>query len=511
VTVPGPVVLVARDICKRFGGLTALDGVSFDLRAGEVHALCGENGAGKSTLIKLLAGVHPHGSYDGEIRIDGALAAFRSTRDAERAGIAIIHQELALFAGMSVGENLFLGALPRRFGRIDWDRVYAGAGTILEDCGIVLDPAARVGDLGVGQQQLVEIARAIARKPRVLVLDEPTAALAQHEIQTLLQLVRRLRSQGVACVFISHKLDEVFAIADRITVLRDGTVQGTFEAATSTADAVIHRMVGRRIEDYYPRRQATPGRVLFAVRGLEVAPREGAPAQLLDIDFDVRAGEVLGIGGLMGAGRTELLMHLIGSWGVRKAGSLELDGQPFMARGPRDALQRGLALVTEDRKRYGLVPAQGVGFNLSLSSLRALRRGVFVNRDREVACTSATVKDLRIKVQTLEQTVSTLSGGNQQKVVLGKVLLTGPQVLLLDEPTRGIDVGARLEVYELINRLTAAGQAIVLVSSELGELLGMSDRIVMLCEGRVGGVFARHEATQEKLLAAAMGRLGRAA
>ena len=507
----GPTVLVARDIRKRFGGLTALDGVSFDLRAGEVHALCGENGAGKSTLIKLLAGVHPHGSYDGEIVVGGSAAVFRSTRDAERAGIAIIHQELALFPEMSVGENLFLGALPRRLGRIDWDRVYADAAKTLEDCGIALDPAARVGDLGVGQQQLVEIARAIARKPRVLVLDEPTAALAQHEIQSLLQLVRRLRTQGVACVFISHKLDEVFAIADRITVLRDGTAQGTLDAAATDAGEVIRRMVGRRIEDFYPRRHATPGRELLVVKGLCVAPRAGAEAFLRDIDLTVRAGEVVGIGGLMGAGRTELLMHLVGSWGARESGTVAIDGEPFAARGPRDALRRGLALVTEDRKRYGLVLPQGVGFNLSLSSLRAVRRGPFVDSDREIARNSSTIQELRIRVQAHDQAVGTLSGGNQQKVVLGKVLLTEPKVLLLDEPTRGIDVGAKLEVYELINRLTAAGLGVVLVSSELGELMGMSDRIVMLCEGRVGGVFTRHEATQEKLLTAAMGRLGQAA
>jgi D-xylose transport system ATP-binding protein len=507
----GATVLEARHVVKRFDAVTALDGVSFDLRAGEVHALCGENGAGKSTLIKLLSGVHPHGSYEGEILIDGQPATFRSTRDAERAGIAIIHQELALFPQMSVGENLFLGALPRRFGRIDWDRVYASAGQALADCGIRLDPAALVGDLGVGHQQLVEIARAVSRKPRVLVLDEPTAALARHEIDGLLALVRQLRDRGVACVFISHKLDEVFALADRITVLRDGTAQGTLEAGDTTPDEVIRRMVGRRIEDHYPRRQATTGKPLLEVRGLSAAPTRDAPAQLRDIDFDVRAGEVLGIGGLMGAGRTELLLHLLGLWGVRQAGRVMLDGAPLEVRAPREALGRGLAIVTEDRKRYGLVLPQGIAFNVSLSSLDRLRRGLFLDRAAEVVRTRATVEDLRIKAHTLEQAVSTLSGGNQQKVVLGKMLMTEPKVLLLDEPTRGIDVGAKLEVYELINRLTAAGQAIVLVSSELGELLGMSDRIVMLCEGRVGGVFEREGATQEALLAAAMGRSARAA
>ena len=344
----------------------------------------------------------------------------------------------------------------------------------------------------------------------MLILDEPTAALSRNEIDTLLAQLRRLRERGVACVYISHKLDEVFAIADRITVLRDGTRKArSTQRHGCRRDHPPHGRATHR--GSLPASSILGGRTLLALRGVDVDPPNDGGAALRGIDLEVRAGEVLGIGGLMGAGRTELLMHLMGLWGRRRAGTVELDGQAFGASDPRAALARGLALVTEDRKRYGLVLPQGVTFNVSLSSLKNLRRGAFIDRDAEVAQTRTIVDDLRIKAQSLEQPVGTLSGGNQQKVVLGKMLLTQPKVLLLDEPTRGIDVGAKLEVYELINRLTAAGQAIVLVSSELGELLGMSDRIVMLCEGRIGGTFERSEATQERLLAAAMGRLERAA
>jgi D-xylose transport system ATP-binding protein len=505
-------VLAARGLIKRFGGVTALAGVSFELHAGEVHALCGENGAGKSTLLKLLSGVHPHGSYEGEILVDGRPVTLRSTRDAERAGIAIVHQELALFEEMSVAENLFLADLPRdRIGRVDWDAVLLRARALLADCGIAIDPSARVGDLGVGHRQLVEIARALARKPRVLVLDEPTAALARHEIDALLALVKRLRADGVACAYVSHKLDEVFAIADRITVLRDGVAQGTEPAASTDAPRVIARMVGRPIEDLYPKRPTSPGGVLLRVRGLDVARSRGTPAILHGIDLEVAAGEVLGIGGLMGAGRSELLLHLTGHFGHRLAGQVDVDGASVGADDPGSAARAGLAIVTEDRKRLGLVLDQGVRFNLTLSSLARLRRGPFIDELAELETARRSVQSLRIKTAELDTRVGALSGGNQQKVVIGKALLTEPRVLLLDEPTRGIDVGARLEVYELMNRLAAEGRAIVMVSSELPELLGMSDRIVMLHAGRVGGVFSRAEATPERLLAAAMGRLGRAA
>jgi D-xylose transport system ATP-binding protein len=499
-------VLEARDVAKHFSGVVALRGVSFDLRSGEVHALCGENGAGKSTLIKLLAGVHPHGSYEGEIRVNGAPVSFRSTRDAEAAGIGVIHQELQLFREMTVAENLLLRDLPRRRGLVDWDSVHTRAAQLLRETGIALDPAARVGDLGIGQQQLVEIAKALSRNPRILVLDEPTAALAQHEIDVLMTLVRRLRSQGVSCVYISHKLDEVFALADRITVLRDGAAQGTVVAAASTPEQIIALMVGRRIEDQYPRRSPHVGQALLRVSALDVSRDAAHLPFLRGIEFEVKAGEVLGIGGLMGAGRTELLMHLMGLWGKRRAGRVEVSGAPLDRGGVRAALRAGMALVTEDRKRLGLVLDAGVAFNLTLASLRRLTRIGVVDAEAEARTARSSVADLKIKTHSLESRVATLSGGNQQKVVLGKALLTTPKVLLLDEPTRGIDVGAKLEVYELINRLTADGKAIVLVSSELPELMGMSDRIVMMHEGRIGGVFERGRATQEQLLAAAMGR-----
>jgi D-xylose transport system ATP-binding protein len=499
-------VLAARQVVKRFGGVAVLKNVNFELRSGEVHAVCGENGAGKSTLIKLLAGVYPHGSYEGEIVLDGKPAQFASSREAEQAGIAVIHQELALFPEMSVTENLLLGVLPQRFGIIDWDAAHAKASEVLRACNIDLDPAVRVGRLGVAQRQLVEIARAVARRPRVLVLDEPTAALAHHEIDALLTLVKDLRTRGVSCIYISHKLDEVFRVADRITVLRDGQTVETVTTSLTSPEEIIRFMVGRKIEDMYPRRAGERGKPLLTVRGLNVAPKERAGVFLKNIDFTVHAGEVLGIGGLMGAGRSELLMHLFGLWGRRLSGSIELDGHAMSSRSPQAALREGLALVTEDRKRFGLVLEHGVSFNLSLSNLKAFSSLFLINRNAEAVKARTCIDELKIKTHALDSAVAKLSGGNQQKIVIGKVLMTEPSVLLLDEPTRGIDVGAKIEVYELVNRLTAQGKGIILVSSELSELMGLSDRIIMLHEGEIGGEFRRGEATQERLLAAAMGR-----
>jgi D-xylose transport system ATP-binding protein len=497
-------LLAVHRITKKFPGVTALKDVSFDLRAGEIHALCGENGAGKSTLIKLLSGIHPHGSYEGRFEVNGAEARFTGIGDAAKAGIAVIYQELALVEEMTVAENIFLGCEPRRWGGfIDWPRIHREARTLLERFKVNLDPAAQVSSLGVGQKQLVEIVKALAKDSRILILDEPTAALAEHEVLILLDILRDLRQRGIACVYISHKLDEVFGIADRITVLRDGSTVGTQEAKNTNKAEVIRLMVGREIGDLFPRRASQPGETLLKVQNLTVAENDGS-TRLHGISLELRAGEVLGIGGLMGAGRTELLMHLFGAWGRRQAGEVTLQGDALKNNTPQQSIERGIVLASEDRRRYGLVLEHEIGFNLSLSSLKNICTGGFIRRSDETTRNQAIFGDLRIKATGLDAIAGRLSGGNQQKIVLGKALLTEPSVILLDEPTRGIDVGAKIEIYEIINQLTAAGKAVLLVSSELPELIGMSDRILMLREGRIGGEFTREEATQEKLMHVAM-------
>ncbi|MDF3058443.1 MAG: D-xylose transporter ATP-binding protein [Rariglobus sp.] len=506
-TAPTPCILETRNLTKRFPGVTALRDVSFNLKPGEIHALCGENGAGKSTLIKLLSGIHPHGSYEGELRVDGGAATFKSIRDAEKSGIAVITQEFALVDELSVAENIFLGREPMRHGRIDWLAMHSRANSLLAGFGLAIASETLVKDLGVGHKQLIEIVRAIDKKSRVLVLDEPTAALSDQEVAVLLDHLRRLRDAGTTCVYISHKLDEVFAIADRITVLRDGASIVTLGADTATIPLIIKHMVGREITDLFPRKPSVAtGKTVLSVHNLTCSRTRGEAPLLKDISFDLHEGEVLGIGGLMGAGRTELLMHLFGAWGVRHGGSVNLRGKPVDHPTPTRSIRDGLVLASEDRRRYGLILSQTIGFNLSLSSIHAFTHKTKIDAPSEYLRNQQFFDQLRVKAPGQSSIVGGLSGGNQQKVVLGKALMTGPSIVFLDEPTRGIDVGAKLEVYELINRLTAEGKAVVLVSSELPELMGMSDRILMLCEGRVGGEFSRREFTQERLLAAAMGR-----
>jgi len=501
------VILRAQHLTKRFGGVTALREVEFELNGGEIHALCGENGAGKSTLIKVLSGVYPHGTYEGRLEVDGREARFRSSRDAAAAGIGVIHQELAFIDDMTVADNLFLGQELTRWGFwVDSAAAHRRAAEVLSTFGVPLDPGARMGDLGVGQKQLVEIVKALARDSRVLILDEPTAALTQHEVEVLLRILGELRARGIACVYISHRLNEVFRIADRVTVLRDGATVCTAPRADVDEATVVRYMVGREITDLFARSAPAPGDTLLKVQELAVTGAKGR-GRLRGVSFELRAGEVLGIGGLMGAGRTELLMHLFGAWGRRTAGCVTLMGRVLPEGNARAVLKRGLALVTEDRRRLGLFLEESVGFNLSLSAIGEMSRVGIIRGAQEFARNARWLASLQVKAAGLGAVVGRLSGGNQQKVVIGRSLMRAPRVVMLDEPTRGIDIGAKFEIYALINRLTAEGCAVLLVSSELPELIGMSDRILMLRDGTVGGTFERAQATPELLMQAALGGL----
>jgi D-xylose transport system ATP-binding protein len=504
--------LEMRGITKSFPGVRALDGVSFDLRRGEVHALVGENGAGKSTLMKILGGVYPHGSYGGEIVIEGAEQRFARVRDAESAGIAVIFQELSLVKEMTVGENIFLGREPRTFGVVRWDELYRRATELLEGLRLKVDPRTPLRNLGIGQQQLVEIAKALSQDARILVLDEPTAALTGAEVETLFRILEDLRARGVGMIYISHKLEEVFRIADRVTVLRDGRTVGTNATKEWTEVQVIARMVGREVGDIFPTVEHERGEVAFEVRNVSVEDPNVAGKRLVDnVSFGVRRGEVLGIAGLMGAGRSDLLMAIFGAHAGRTSGEVVIEGHRVSIKNPRDAIRHGLGFVTEDRKRFGLILDETILNNMTLAGLKKLSGRFVTNTDAEAAAGGRAMKELRVKANSVFTVAGTLSGGNQQKVVLAKWLLTNPKVLFLDEPTRGIDVGAKQEIYAQINRLASEGLAIVLVSSELPEVLGLSDRILVLHEGKLTGEFTRAEATPESVMACATGRARRAA
>jgi D-xylose transport system ATP-binding protein len=505
-------LLEMRDITKSFPGVRALDGVSFDLRQGEIHALVGENGAGKSTLMKILGGVYPHPHYGGEVFIEGGLRQFGSVRDAENAGIAVIYQELSLVREMSVGENIFLGREPRKFGVIRWEELYRRARELLDDLHLAIDVHTPIRSLGIGQQQLVEIAKALSHNARILVLDEPTAALTDGEAETLFGILNKLRARGVGMIYISHKLNEVFRISDRITVLRDGKTVGTNATSEWTEPQVIARMVGREVGDIFPVIDHARGDIVFEVENFSVVDPVVAGKKLVDnVSFSVKRGEVLGIAGLMGAGRSDLLMAIFGAHAGRVSGDIKVDGRRVVISSPAEAIKQGIGFVTEDRKRFGLVLDQTILNNMTLAGLRRISGRFVTSIDAESAAGERAMKDLRVKANSVFTIAGTLSGGNQQKVVLAKWLLTNPRVLFLDEPTRGIDVGAKQEIYAQINTLARSGLAIVLVSSELPEVLGMSDRVLVLHEGRVTGEFTRASATPEQVMACATGRVQQAA
>ena len=505
---PAAQYLEMRQITKSFPGVKALDGVTFDLRHGEIHALVGENGAGKSTLMKILGGVYPYPDYGGEIRIDEKLNQFSGIRDAESAGVAVIFQELSLIKEMTIAENIFLGREPRRFGIINWDDLYSRAQKLLSELRLPLDPRTPIGNLGIGQQQLVEIAKALSHKARILVLDEPTAALTDHEVETLFGILDDLRESGVGMIYISHKLDEVFRIADRITVLRDGRTVGTDVTSNWDESKLISSMVGREVGDIFPKPDHERGGVVLQLRNITVTDPNVPRKKLVDdVSFSVRQGEVLGIAGLMGAGRSDLLMGVFGAHPGRFTGEILIDGIKVGISSPADAIANGIGFVTEDRKRFGLVLHQSILENMTLAGLRRVSGRFVTNVDAEAVAANRSMKELSVKANSIFTIAGTLSGGNQQKVVLAKWLLTRPRVLFLDEPTRGIDVGAKQEIYLHINALAKTGMAIVLVSSELPEVLGLSDRILVLHEGRLTGEFSRQEATAESVMACATGQM----
>ncbi len=490
-------VLALDQICKSFPGVRALDKVDFEVRAGEVHALLGENGAGKSTLIKIVSGLYQPDA--GTIRIDGQPVRLASPHDAQGQGIATIFQELLLFPELTVAENIFMGHAPRtRFGAIDWAAMRGKARELLASLDIHdLDPSRVVGSLSVGNRQRVEIAKALSQDARILIMDEPTAALTEADVLRLFGIVRLLRERGVGIVYISHRLEEVFLLADRVTVLRDGAYVATREVAEVSEDDLVNMMVGRTIENLFPKLDAEIGRPLLEVRGLSRKPA------FHDIDLVLRAGEVVGLAGLVGSGRSELAQAIFGL-DPPELGQVVIDGRPVRITSPAQAKRLGIAYVPEDRGTQGLIRQMCLRENISLAVLRQVAPAWFIDRRAETALAEHSVEQFRIRASSVEQVAEKLSGGNQQKVVLGKWLATKPRVLIMDEPTRGIDIGAKSEIHRLMSELAGQGLAILMISSELPEIMGMSDRILVMREGALVAEFARAEATQEAVATAMM-------
>jgi len=499
----GP-VLEMRSISKSFPGVKALSDVNLFVAPGEVHAICGENGAGKSTLMKVLSGVHPHGTYEGDILFHGEACAFKDIGASEQRGIVIIHQELALIPYLSIAENIFLGNEHARGGFISWNETLRQAGALLDRVGLPENPQTRIADIGVGKQQLVEIAKALGKEVKLLILDEPTAALNDEDSRKLLGLILELKAQGIACIIISHKLNEIARVADSVTILRDGRTIETLAVGEDGVceDRIIRGMVGRDLEHRYPERTPDIGEVALAVEDWTVMHPIDPQRKVVDgVSVNVRRGEIVGMAGLMGAGRTELAMSVFGrSYGRFTGGRVMLDGKEIRTRTVPEAIGHGLAYVTEDRKHLGLDLREDVSRNISLSALGKVSRRGWVSEHEETRVAERFRRSMNIKTPSVFAETGKLSGGNQQKVVLSKWIFSEPDVLILDEPTRGIDVGAKAEIYTVIADLAAQGKAVLVISSELPELLGMCDRIYTMAEGRITGEVDRGEATQESLM-----------
>lgn len=499
-----PFILQMQGITKTFPGVKALDNVNLDIKRGTIHSICGENGAGKSTLMKVISGVYPHGSYEGEIIVDGKEVSFKNIKESEKAGIVIIHQELTMIPELSITENIFMGNEIVKHGLIDWNEARRRTSELLKLVGLTDNPDTLIKYLGVGKQQLVEIAKALSKNVRLLILDEPTSALNEDDSANLLKLMLELKSKGITCIMISHKLNEVAAVSDAITVIRDGETVESYEVEAGHVDEnkIIKAMVGRSIENRYPTHTAKIGDVVFEVSNWNVEdPR--IPGRMLckNSSFVVRAGEVVGFAGLMGAGRTELMRSVFGkSMGIYHGGTVKLHGKEIKLDSVQKAIESGIAYVPEDRKVLGLNLLDSIKKTIVSANLDAIKTGRLLDFNKEYAAASEYRKSIGIKTGSVDACVTSLSGGNQQKVVLAKWLFTEPEVLILDEPTRGIDIGAKFEIYKLIHQLADQGKAVILVSSELPELIGMSDRIYTIFEGEITGEVDAKEATQESLM-----------
>jgi putative multiple sugar transport system ATP-binding protein len=509
-----PPILEMRGISKSFGAVRALSDVSFTVKEGEIHALVGENGAGKSTLMKVLSGVYPHGSYEGSILFDGEERHFRDINDSEKLGVIIIHQELALIPLMSIAENIFLANAPSKYGVIDRDARYIRTKALLAKVGLVAEvPETLITNLGVGKQQLVEIAKALSKDVRLLILDEPTASLNETDSAALLELLKEFRRNGITSIMISHKLNEISEVADRITVLRDGRTVGTLDCHEGPVDEdeIVRRMVDRDLESRYPKREPKIGEVIFEVDDWSVHhPQHSNRKVVKNVAMKVRAGEVVGISGLMGSGRTEFAMSVFGrAYGRDISGTVKIHGKPADTSDVHRAIKAGLAYVTEDRKHLGLILSEDIRKNVSLAHLGGVSSRGVIDDIREMKVAQEFRDRMRIRSHNVYQETGKLSGGNQQKVVLSKWLFTNPDILILDEPTRGIDVGAKYEIYSIINELADAGKAVIVISSEMPELIGICDRIMVMHEGEFVGEVAGEEATQENIMRAIMRRKGR--
>jgi putative multiple sugar transport system ATP-binding protein len=495
-------ILEMKNITKEFPGVKALNNVSFQVKKGEIHCLVGENGAGKSTLMKVLSGVYSHGSYTGDVLFNGQVQNFSGISDSEKAGIAIIYQELALIPEMTVYENIFLGHEIKKGFLVDWNETIKKSGELLKKVKLDINPAVKVLELGVGKQQLVEIAKALSKDVQLLILDEPTSSLNETDSENLLKLLRELKKQGVTCIMISHKLKEVIEIADTVTVLRDGQTVATLSAKQVSENVLIKHMVGREINNIYPKRERVRSKeVVLEVKNWNANHPSLGRAILKDVNFNLKKGEIIGFAGLIGSGRTELALSIFGNPdGYDLSGELYINGVRKHFSHPRDAIRTGIAYVTEDRKGDGLILIQDVKQNITLANLREIADRGVVNNNAEVKVANEYRASLNIKTPSVEQLVSNLSGGNQQKVCIGKWLFVGPDVLILDEPTRGIDVGAKFEIYTIMTDLVKQGMSIIMISSELSEILGMSDRVYIVASGKIAGELPIKEATQEKIM-----------